>query len=109
MISLPSTPSVVSKEEGVADRNDSAAWSANDQFGIPDDNDALGRCPLCGGLSIGHLLACRCGASDEDKSVADHCLVHGGPCTGDGQADFSFQCAEGQIVCQEASGPVGRR
>jgi hypothetical protein len=58
---------------------------ADDQFAIPDDNDALGRGTLLDGFSIGGLLDGSRRASDYNDSVVAFCLVHGGPNSGDGQ------------------------
>ena len=57
-----------------------AAWSIANQFTVSDDDDALGSGPLFGGSSVDDLFVCKCRATDDDDSVADLGLVHGGSC-----------------------------
>ena len=64
---------------------ESTAWPAADQLAVPDDDEATGRGPLASGFSTAGLHVGRCGAGDDDEAVADPGLVHGEPCSGDGQ------------------------
>ena len=75
-------------------RRASATRSATDQLAIPDEDDAPGLEPLLNGFSMDGLLDCWCGASDEDKSVADLGLVYGDLCLGDKSDDKQASLVE---------------
>jgi hypothetical protein len=66
----------------------------------------VGRGPLVGGLCAADLLVCPYRATDEDDSVADFGLVHGGPCAGDGQQDLRMSV---RVAMLSGKGPLARR
>src|SRR5262249_62050650 len=68
---------------GQATRAASPACPAADQFAVPDDDGATDTDCLPGRPSAAGLLVLvgRHGAGDDDDSVADLGLVHGGPCS----------------------------
>ncbi len=63
----------------------------------------MGCGPLVSGFSIGGFIGCWRRATDDDDSVADLGLFHGGPCPGDGQQDLRISV---RMAMSPVKGPL---
>ena len=80
---MPGAAKDMGGRTGQPSRAASPACPAADQLAVPDDDGATDTDCLPGRPSAAGLLVLvgRHGAGDDDDSVADLGLVHGGPCS----------------------------